>query len=170
MNALPFALSLIRSHWKMAVFAGVALMLAIQTFRLSATEAALGVEKAGRALDRSAYEKAQAEATALALSNKLKAEAEYARQANEADTRATDLSDQYRAAVLRYEAAQRASRATDLPKRANAPQGADGPGGGAVIPQGSILIPTGDALICGENTARLQSAHDWSGMIAGPVR
>src|SRR5690606_40146871 len=107
MNLFPFTLSILRQHWKLILAGAVLLALIIQTFRLSATEGALSAEKAGRRADLATYEKVQAQATADALSAKLKKDAENAQKAEQADQRYADLSQQYRAAVLRYQAAQR---------------------------------------------------------------
>lgn len=161
---MPFVF--LRHYWPQAIavlaFALLGIFAMVQTFRHQSAVAELETERLGRASDRKDYQRAQAEATANALSDKMKKEAEYAAKADEADARYTDLSGQYRAAVLRYQAAQRAAGGTDLPRAPDATQGADEPGGGAVIPAGDILIPQADALICAENTARLQAAHDWA--------
>jgi hypothetical protein len=162
MNAIPFALSTLRAHWKLIGAAFLLLCLIIQTFRLSATEGTLSAEKAGRRADRASYEKAQAQAAAEALSAKLRKDAENAQKAEQADSRYADLSQQYRAAVLRYQAAQRQASGIDLPSATESAESSDEPGGGAVIPVGSILIPENDAFICGTNTARLQAIREWA--------
>lgn len=143
-------------------FALLGIFATVQTFRHQSTIAALETERLGRASDRKDYQRAQAEATANALSDKMKKEAEYAAKAYEADARYADLSGQYRAAVLRYQAAQRAVGGSDLPSAAEATQSRDGSGGGAVISAGDILIPQADALICAENTARLEAVRAWA--------
>lgn len=168
MNAIPFALSTLRAHWKLIGAAFLLLALIIQTFRLSATEGALSAERAGRQADRASYEQAQADATSAALSAKLKKDAENAQKAEQADSRYADLSQQYRAAVLRYQAAQGAARKADLPSLSESAESGDGPGGGSVFPVGSILIPENDAFICGENTARLQAVRAWAGSLDQP--
>ncbi|EQB06237.1 hypothetical protein [Sphingobium baderi] len=162
MNAIPFTLSTLRAHWKLIGAAFLLLALIIQTFRLSATEGALSAEKAGRQADRASYEKAQAQATAEALSAKLKKDAENAQKAEQADSRYADLSQQYRAAVLRYQAAQRQAGSADLSIPAESPESGDGPGGGAVFPVGTILIPENDAFICAHGIARLQAVREWA--------
>lgn len=162
MNLIPFALSAVRQHWRIALIAIVLLALTIQTFRLSATQSALQAEKSGRRADATNYARAQAEATAIALSAKMKKEAEYAAHAEQADARADDLGQRYHAAILRYQAAQRSGRATDLPGATESTQSADGPGGSPVIPFGNILIPEADAFVCATNTGRLQAARDWA--------
>lgn len=95
MNALPFALSTLRAHWKLIGAAFLLLALIIQTFRLSATEGALSAERAGRQADRASYEQAQAQATSAALSAKLKKDAENAQKAKQADSRYADLRARY---------------------------------------------------------------------------
>lgn len=162
MNALPFALSTLRAHWKLIGAAFLLLALTIQTFRLSATQGALSAEKAGRQADLATYEKAQAQATSAALSAKLKKDAENAQKAEQADSRYADLSQQYRAAVLRHQAAQRQASGTDLPSLSESAESGDGPGGSPVIPLGNILIPENDAFVCATNTARLQAAREWA--------
>lgn len=144
------------------MIAALAIFATIQTFRLSATQDALQAEKSGRRADATNYARAQAEATAIALSAKMKKEAEYAAHAEQADARADDLGQRYHAAVLRYQAAQRSGRATDLPGTTESAQSPDGPGGSAVIPLGNILIPEADAFVCATNTARLEAAHEWA--------
>jgi len=161
-NALPFALSTLRAHWKLIGAAFLLLALAIQTFRLSATQGALQAEKSGRRADATSYAQAQAEAAQIALSDKMKKEAEYAAKAEQADARADDFGKRYHAAVLRYQDAQRAGRAADLPGTAQGTESVDGPGGSPVIPLGNILIPEADAFVCATNTARLQAAHEWA--------
>lgn len=162
MNALPFTLSILRAHWKLIGAAFLLLLLIIQTFRLTATEGALSAEKAGRQADLATYEKAQAQATADALSAKLKKDAENAQKAEQADARYADLSQQYRAAVLRYQAAQRETVGADLPQPSEAAESGDRSGGGAILPVGSILIPENDAFICATSTARLQAVREWA--------
>lgn len=162
MNLIPFAIGLVKDHWRVALIAIVLLALTIQTFRLSATQSALQAEKSSRRADATNYARAQAEATAIALSAKMKKEAEYAAHAEQADARADDLGERYHAAVLRYQAAQRSGRATDLPGTPESAQSADGSGGSAVIPLGNILIPEADAFVCATNTARLLAARDWA--------
>lgn len=162
MNLIPFALSAVRQHWRIALIAIVLLALTIQTFRLSATQSALDAETAGRRADATSYAQAQAEAAAIALTAKMKKEAEYAAKAEQADARVDDLGQRYHAAVLRYQAAQRAGRATDLPVAAESTESADRSSGSPVIPLGNILIPENDAFVCATNTARLQAAHEWA--------
>lgn len=156
----------LRRYWPQVIavlaFALLGIFATVQTFRHQSAVAELETERLGRASDRKDYQRAQAEATANALSDKMRKEAEYAAKAEEADARYDDLSRQYRAAVLRYQAAQRAAGGTDLPSTSKAAQGGDGPGGGAVIPVGDILIPQADALICADNTARLQAVRVWA--------
>ena len=62
MNLIPFALSAVRQHWRIALIVIVLLALTIQTFRLSATQGALQAEKSGRRADATNYARAQAEA------------------------------------------------------------------------------------------------------------
>lgn len=162
MNLPAFSIAFLRSHWRLLLGVGLILLLIVQTFRLQNTQAALEAERAGRTADRSEYRRAQAEATANALADARKKEAEDAKKANAADVRYADLSQQYRAAVLRYQAAQGTARQADLPSATESPASGDGPGGPALVPQGSILIPQEDALVCATNTARLEAVREWA--------
>ncbi|SCW57174.1 hypothetical protein SAMN02927924_01446 [Sphingobium faniae] len=156
------AIAFVRQHWKLVLGAGLLLLLIVQTFRLQATEASLSAEKAGRQSDRAAYAQAQAEATSAALSAKIEKEAEYAEKADEADARYADLSQQYRAAVMHYQAAQRQAGSADLPQPADAAESGNRSGGSAIVSVGSILIPEADAFICAGNTARLEAVRAWA--------
>lgn len=156
----------LRRYWPQVIavlaFALLGIFAMVQTFRHQSAVAELETERLGRASDRKDYQRAQAEATANALSDKMKKEVEYAAKADEADARYADLSRQYHAAVLRYQATQRAAGRSNLPRASETAQGGDGPGGGAVIPAGDTLIPQADALICAENTARLEAVRAWA--------
>jgi len=162
MNLIPFSISLLRSHWRLIAAAFLLALLGAQTLRVAGLKSSLSAEKAGRLADRKTYKRAQMEATANAFAAKIKKEAEDAKKADAADARYADLSGQYRAAVLRYQAAQRAAGKADLPQSPESPASGDGPGGFAVVPTGSILIPQADALICATNTARLEAVREWA--------
>ena len=162
MNLIPFSIGLLKDHWKLALFALLALFATIQTFRLQSTQGALQAEKHGRRADRAEYARAQADAAAIALTAKIEKEAEYAAKADEADRNADALSERYRLAVLRIAAAQRSGRTTDMPRPAEASGIVDGPGAAAIVPLGNILIPEADVMICAVNQARLEAAHDWA--------
>lgn len=162
MNLLPFAIGLLKDHWKLALFAILALFATIQTFRLQSTQSALQAEKHGRRADRAEYARAQADAAAIALTAKIEKEAEYAAKADEADRNADALSERYRLAVLRFQAAQRSGSATDMPRAAETAESIARPGAATIIPLGNILIPEADVMICAVNQARLEAAHDWA--------
>ena len=167
MNLLPFATSLLRGHWKLIIGVLLLAVIGMQQLRVTGLKSSLSAEKAGRAADRSNYERAQLKATADAYAAKIKKEAEYAKKADAADARYADLSGQYHAAVLHYQAAQRAAGKADLPQSTKGAEGSDGSGGPPLIPQGSILIPQADALICADNTARLEAVREWALGIGG---
>jgi hypothetical protein len=162
MNLIPFAETLLRVHWKLIAAAIMLALLGVQTLRVASLKSSLSAEKAGRLADRETYKRAQMEATANAFAAKIKKEAEDAKKADAADARYADLSGQYRAAVLRYQAAQRTAGKADLPQSPEGPASSDGSGGFAVVPTGSLLIPQADALICAENTARLEAVREWA--------
>ena len=162
MNLIPFAASVLRAHWKLIVAALLLAAIGIQQLRVTGLKSSLSAEKAGRLADRKEYHRAQMEATAKAYAAKIKTEKAYEAEREKADLAADDLGKQYRAAVLRYQAAQRAAGGADLPQPTQGAASGDGPGGPAVIPQGSILIPQDDALICADNTARLEAVRGWA--------
>ena len=168
MNLPLFSLSLLKWHWKLIVGALLLAALGVQTLRVAGLKSSLTAEKAGRTADRLSYEKAQAEATANALSNKLKVETENAKKADVADSRADDLAARYRALSLQYASAQRAAGKADLPSPAQGAESSDGPGRPSLVPQGSILIPQADALICATNTARLEAVREWALSLSQP--
>jgi len=162
MNLRKFLTSGFLAHWKLIAAAILLALLGVQTLRIAGLKSSLSAEKAGRLADRETYKRAQMEATANAFSAKIKKEAEDAKKADAADARYADLSQQYRAAVLRYQAAQREAGKADLPQSPESPASGDRPGGPSLIPQGSILIPQADALICATNTARLEAVREWA--------
>lgn len=163
-------LAFLRKHWKaILIGAGYAVLLAFLAFKLielANTKALVEKERAGRARDRAAYAHAQQRATELAVQQKIETEKRYEDERKKADAAYADLSGQYSAAVLRYKAAQRASGKADLPSATAGTQGIDRSGSRPVLFDG-ITITEEDALICADNTARLQSAHDWALSIEG---
>lgn len=151
------------------VIAALGVALTLQSFRLDATQADLRAEKSGRKADHAGYARAQAEATANALADKLKVEKEDAKDRELAQAGYDALRERY-AGILRTKAAGSAGGGTDLSRpgeragvHADRAESAElFAGAGAAIPFGSILIPQRDALICAENTAFAQGAHGWA--------
>lgn len=162
MNLVPFGLSVLRQHWRWFVLAALLAAVAAQTLRLGAAQSARDAAIAGRAVDRAAYAHAQETARTNALAAAAKKDAENEKKADDADTRYADLSARYRAASLRYAAAQSPAGRADLSETPKIAESVDGPREPAVIPAGNIIIPQEDALICADNTARLQAAHEWA--------
>ena len=162
MNLIPFAIGALRAHWKLI---GLTLLLAvvgIQQLRVTGLKSSLSAEKAGRALDRKEYQRAQMEATAKAYAAKIKTEKAYEAEREKADLATADLGKQYRAIVLRYADAQGKAGRPDLSQPAEAAESVDRSGGPAILPVGQLMIPEADAFICATNTARLQAARDWA--------
>lgn len=162
MNLLPFTIGALRAHWKLIGLALLLAALGIQQLRVTGLQSSLSAERSGRLADRKEYERAQLEATAKAFAAKIKKEAEYEAEREKADTAAADLGKQYRSAVLRYQAAQRAGSGANLPQPAEAAARPDGPDRSSVLPVGQLMIPQADALICADNTAKLEAARDWA--------
>lgn len=151
------------------VIAALGVALTLQSFRLDATQADLRVEKSGRKADRAGYARAQAEATANALAEKLKVEKEDAKDRELAQAGYDALRERY-AGILRTKAAGSSGGGIDLSRPAE-PAGvhasrAEGAelfaGAGPALPFGTILIPQEDALTCADNTAFAQGAYRWA--------
>lgn len=162
MNLLPFSLSLLRRFWPALVAGALVLAIIIQTFRLQATEGALSAERAGRVADRSSYERARAEATTNALAAKIETEKKHEVEREKADARAADLGEQRHAAVLRYQATQRAASVQHLPGATETASGSDRSDRSALLPLGQLMIPEADAFICANNQARLEAVREWA--------
>ncbi len=162
MNLLPFTIGTLRAHWKLIALALLLAVVGIQQLRVTGLKSSLSAEKAGRALDRKEYERAQMDATAKAFAAKIKKEAEYEAEREKADLAAADLGKQYRAIVLRYAAAQGKAGRTDMPVTAETTSRSDGSDRSTVLPVGQLMIPQADALICADTTARLVAARAWA--------
>lgn len=162
MNLIPFAAGVLRAHWKLIGLALLLAVIGVQQLRVTGLKSSLSAEKAGRLADRKEYHRAQMEATAKAYAAKIKTEKAYEAEREKADLAAADLGKQYRAIVLRYADAQRAGSGTNLPQPTESTASSNGPGGPAVLPQGAILIPQADALVCADNTARLEAVREWA--------
>ena len=160
MNLLPFTVGVLRQHWKLIALALLLAVVGIQQLRVTGLKSSLRAEKAAHATTIANYRQAQADATAKALAAKIETEKRHEAEREKADARAADLGQQYRAAVLRFQAAQRAASGTNLPKPAETAESSNGPGEYPQLSQ--ILIPQDDALICADNTARLEAVRDWA--------
>lgn len=80
---------------------------------------------------------------------------------DEADSRVAALRADYADRVRKLpKAAQCSAGSAGMPE-ANGTESTNGPGGDAVI------LDRSDALICADNTSRLQAAHDWALEIMG---
>jgi hypothetical protein len=152
---------------KLGLFGLLALAIAIQSWRLDDWRDQARTEAAAHALTIGHYRQAQDAAANLATEAKQKKESadETARQASDADYDV--LRARYWAAIdkLRRQAASArpAPGQPDLPGTSQATEGVDRSGNGA-----GISISEADALICADNTARLQAARDWALKVAAP--
>jgi len=162
MNLRRFFTSGFLAHWQIICLVLLLAAIGVQQIRVTGLKSSLLAEKAGRAADRQSYEKVQAQAAVDAYAAKIRKETEDAKKAEAADARADDLAARYRALSLQYASAQRAAGKADLPQSAKAPPSSDGPGGLTIVPVGSILITQADALICADNTARLEAVREWA--------
>lgn len=156
------------SRFGLPLLAGLIIVaLAVALF---ATRATLADTKRQFADWRTAVANVQAEATSRAYVEKLMEEAHYAHAAENAQDLYDDLRNRY-TALVRAKAAGNSSSEANLPRPAEAsavPADAAADSGVPVgaIPTGTILIPQADALICAENTAYAQAAHEWATTLA----
>jgi hypothetical protein len=112
-----------------------------------------------------AIKAASVEATKHAQAAKDAKDAQNATLAADADQVAVDLRNRYHAAVLQLAANQGRARSADLPGNAEAAQSGNRLGGSAGLPGATLNISQDDALICGDNTARLQAVREWAAAI-----
>ena len=167
MNLRRFLTSGFLAHWQLIGLALLLAVIGIQQLRVTGLKSSLTAEKAGRAADRSNYERAQAQAAIDAYAAKMETEKRHEAEREKADARAADLGRDYRAAVLRYQAAQGSASKPHLPVSAETASGGNGPGGPAIVSPGNILIPEADAFTCATNTARLEAVREWALGIGG---
>jgi hypothetical protein len=116
-----------------------------------------------------AIKTAQVQAVAYATKAKEQTDARNHQLAATADRTATSLRGQYHAAVMQLAAAQSRARAADLPIPTAGTKGGDGRRAGAILLANTVSITTDDALICGNNTARLQAVRGWAIGLGAPV-
>lgn len=144
-------------------FAALSLGLAVSTYiyklKYEAADTRAEACEAGRAADQKAVRTAQEQAELEARLAVERIERENERKAQTADARYRDLNERYRASVLRYSRTPNpgATGPTNTAGPADPAESVDGPSEGT-----HLLITTDDALICAENTARLQSGHEWA--------
>ena len=158
----------IMQNIRLAVAIATAVAIAALLAALLLTRATLASEHNKFELWKTAVAHAQAEAKATALEQKALKEANDAKAAHAAQSDYDALRERY-AGLVRAQTARSSGSDPALSRGADAApvsaQGADDPrfpfeGGG--VPAGTILIPQTDALICAENTAYAQAAHDWA--------
>ena len=142
MNLPLFALSVFRGNWKLIAGGCLILALIVQTFRLQATEGALIAEKAGRAADRSSYERAQAEATSKALQAKIATEKKYADNADAAQAGYDALRARYDS-LLRAKADQGAGSGPVATAQGDDPRVHEA---AAAVPVAVFALPESDWL------------------------
>jgi hypothetical protein len=116
-----------------------------------------------------AIKTAQVQAVAYATKAKDQTDARNHQLAATADRTATALRGQYHAAVMQLAAAQSRARAADLPIPTAGASSSNRPGAGAILLANTVSITTDDALICGNNTARLQAVRGWAIGLGAPV-
>ena len=148
------------------MMAGLAAALALTRGRLADARTELRMEKALHETDIANFKAAQASADAIWQTEVTRIQTENRRLNDEADRRADAGRADYAARVMRLPAAAAdagLSGDTALPGAGSAPS-LDGPGGD------SILLARADALICADNTARLQAAHEWALGLAGQAK
>ena len=102
-------------------------------------------------------------ATRNAQAEKELRDAQNRKLAADGDHAAAALRARYDAAVLRLADAQRSTGGADLPLASTPATRGDRPGESA-----GLSVSRDDALICADNTARLQAVHDWATQEAMP--
>ena len=126
------ALSFLRAHWKLIGLALLLAVISIQQLRVTGLKSSLSAEKAGRAADRSSYERAQAEAETKTLAAKAAQEKEYAKAAQSADADYDALRERY-AGLLRTQGAGSPSSGTSAAAQ----------GGAAEVHEVAASVPVG---------------------------
>lgn len=119
-----------------------------------------------RTADQQAYKAAQAQAETKFLAYKTQKEKDYRDKALKTDTELDALKSQYSSTVLQLASAQRkAGLASILHPYDSGAKGPDGPSSSSAVlanaPE-TLVVTVDDALICSDNTARLQKAHEWA--------
>lgn len=153
-------LSNIRTNWKLWL-AGLLVVLQISSgYGWWRDHNLLVAERAAHTADNAKFIAAQKVADTQAQTIKTQLQTEGKAAQHDADTHYSTLLAQYDASLVRY------ATHPGGPKQAGdnqlpATQGTDGPGQGTELPP-TLTIPSEDAQICAENTARLMSAHDWA--------
>ena len=129
----------------------------VTDLKLDHSRSLVKLEKQGRKLDRTTYEKAQADAAVVALDAALKKERENAEKARKADEAYSTLLSKYNASIVRYQAAQRKTNTINMSSTSVTSDGSN-----FTSESTTISISIEDAGICAENTARIQAVKEWS--------
>jgi hypothetical protein len=114
-------------------------------------------QKAGRALDKSTYQTAEAKSETKFVQYKFEQEKKYWEKANAADARYDARYDELSANFMQYASKGTSGQPIILQTGSGGAKGADGPSPSTLVP-----ITYQDGLICAENTARLLEAHKWA--------
>lgn len=143
-----------------AVSLGLGAGLFVTRLRLDSAKAAVVAEQNLRKADKANYERAQAQANARALQDKLEQEKKDRERADKADESYRDLLNKYNASLVRFKAAQGAASKQYPSGPTEASGSSDRSSSDTVF--SPVTITMEDAQICAENTAKLQAAHDWA--------
>lgn len=155
------ALAFLRAHWKLIGLSLLLSLLCIQQLRVAGLKSSLTAEKAGRAVDRKEYERAQMEATAKAFAAKIKKEAEYAQAAQAADADYDALRERY-TGLLRNQGAGGASSGTAPAAQGGAAQVHEV---AAAVPVGFRALPEADWLKLPSLQAYADGCYAWGAQI-----
>lgn len=150
-------LALLFKEWKYVAIAVLSGLLVFTANGWSHTNKLLIEERAAHKADNEKIKDAQVEAEKKIkdVTKQLKEEGE--KNAKEADKKYADLYATYRHNLLRYKANQ---SVPSRPSGSSTGSPAESPNGPSESSELSITVT--DAQICAENTARLQTAHDWA--------
>ncbi|WP_443971898.1 hypothetical protein [Sphingobium sp. CR28] len=148
-----------------SLLAGGAWVWRIDTLRESHLSALLAC-RAQKAEQEETFMRAQKAAQALAAAAATKKENEHEAVRQQTDAALADLRERYRSLVLRKATADHGSAGSaGLPQNASASTGSDGTSRSARLSPETLIITQADALICADNTARLQNAQSWARVI-----
>lgn len=154
-------LTSVKKYWKIYLLVFLVGLNFFTAYEWHKDHTALKTEKASHQADISSYKKAQADAQAKVTAEKEQLKVQSKEKADEADKNYSSLLDKYRANLLRYETHQGFSGKSSGSELSESTESGDGPGENSDVPA-TVTITGSDAQICAENTARLQSVHDWA--------
>lgn len=150
------------NEWKYLTIGGLTLLSVVLGYGWKHSSELRAAEKKVCQATIESYKQAQvfAEERIKTETERLRKEGED--RANEADKKYSELLATYRASILRYQANQSVPRRAGDSTASNPPAITYEPRESPKLSGSTLTITLDDAQICAENTARLQSAHEWA--------